>query len=68
MATAFIKRIRLMIQMGVVIKPWGYFIMSKPENNDDGETSKYIKIILVVIACVIIWIALQSVTGVPMKM
>ncbi|WP_255528713.1 hypothetical protein [Methylobacter sp. BlB1] len=42
--------------------------MSKPENNDDAETSKYIKTILVVIACVIIWIALQSVIGVPLKM
>jgi uncharacterized membrane-anchored protein len=57
-----------MIQMGPVIKPWGYLIMSKPENNDDAETSKYIKTILVVIACVIIWIALQSVIGVPLKM
>lgn len=42
--------------------------MSNPEKNDDGETSKYIKTILVVIGCVIIWIVLQSVIGVPMKM
>lgn len=41
--------------------------MSKPENND-GETSKYIKTILIVIACVITWIVLQSVLGIPLKM
>jgi uncharacterized membrane-anchored protein len=42
--------------------------MSDPEKKDDGETSKNIKIILFVIGCVIIWIVLQSVIGVPMKM
>jgi uncharacterized membrane-anchored protein len=42
--------------------------MSKPENNDNGETSKYIKTIVVIIVFVIIWIALQSVIGVPLKM
>jgi len=46
----------------------GVFIMSNPENNDDGATSKYITTILVVIGCVIIWIVLQSVIGVPMMM
>lgn len=49
-------------------KLWEYFIMSDPENKDDGETSKNIKTILFVIGCVIIWIVLQSVIGVPMKM
>ena len=42
--------------------------MSNPENKDDDETSKNIKTILFVIGCVIIWIVLQSVIGVPMKM
>jgi hypothetical protein len=42
--------------------------MSDPENKDDDETSKNIKRILFVIGCVIIWIVLQSVIGVPMKM
>jgi uncharacterized membrane-anchored protein len=57
-----------MTQMGVVIKPEKYFIMSNPENKNDGETSRYIKTILVVIGCVILWIVLQSIIGVPMKM
>jgi hypothetical protein len=56
-----------MNQMGAVIKPWIYFIMSKPENND-GETSKHIKTILIVIVCVITWIILQSILGIPLKM
>ena len=52
----------------LVIKLWEYFIMSDPEKKDDGEISTNIKMILFVIGCVIIWIVLQSVIGVPMKM
>ncbi len=37
-------------------------------NKNDGEASINIKTILLVITCVIIWIVLQSFTGVPMKM
>jgi uncharacterized membrane-anchored protein len=42
--------------------------MSDPENKDDGRTSKNIKILLCVIAGVTLWIVLQSLIGVPMKM
>ncbi|GEM_PF-871739 len=42
--------------------------MSKPENNEGGKTPKYIKPLLIVIVCVALWLALQSLTGVPMKM
>ena len=62
-----IELIKYEFQMGAVIKPWEYFIMSNPEN-DDSPSSKNIKMILIIIACVIVWIALQSVIGVPMKM
>jgi uncharacterized membrane-anchored protein len=51
----------------MVIERWGEF-MSDPNNKDDGETSTNIKTILWVIGAVIIWIVLQSVIGVPMKM
>ncbi len=42
--------------------------MSDPENKDDGSTSKNIKILLWVVAGVTLWIVLQSLIGVPMKM
>jgi len=42
--------------------------MSDPENHDDGRASKNIKILLWVIAGVTLWIVLQSLIGVPMKM
>ena len=42
--------------------------MSDPENKDDGRTSKNIKILLWVVAGVTVWIVLQSLIGVPMKM
>jgi hypothetical protein len=42
--------------------------MSDPENKDDGRTSKNIKILLWVVAGVTLWIVLQSLIGVPMKM
>jgi len=42
--------------------------MSDPENKDDGRISKNIKIFLWIIAGVTIWIVLQSLIGVPMKM
>ncbi len=42
--------------------------MSDPENQDDGRTSKNIKILLWVVAGVTLWIVLQSLIGVPMKM
>lgn len=42
--------------------------MSDPENKDDGRVSKNIKILLWVIAGVTLWIVLQSLIGVPMKM
>lgn len=42
--------------------------MSDPENKDDGRTSKNIKILLWVVAGITLWIVLQSLIGVPMKM
>ncbi len=42
--------------------------MTDPENQDDGRTSKNIKILLWVVAGVTLWIVLQSLIGVPMKM
>jgi hypothetical protein len=37
-------------------------------NNEGGETSNKIKMILLVLGIVILWVVLQSFTGVPMKM
>jgi len=37
-------------------------------NKDDDEASKNIKTILLILTGVLIWIVLQSFTGVPMKM
>jgi len=49
----------------LTLKLNGEVVMS---NKNDGEASINIKTILLVITCVIIWIVLQSFTGVPMKM
>jgi len=37
-------------------------------NKDDDDASKNIKTILLILTGVLIWIVLQSFTGVPMKM
>ncbi len=37
-------------------------------NKDDDEAAINIKTIVWVAACVLVWIVLQSFTGVPMKM
>ncbi len=58
----------LLILSDVFNSTIGVYYMSDPENKDNGILSKNLKIFLWIVAGVALWVMLQSLIGVPMKM